>query len=296
MRRGSLSRRNFLFTAAAASTASAASTDSFTFVHITDTHIQPELHATEGCRSCFDRVNKLAPDFVIHGGDLVFDAAEVAPRRAREVYDLYTTTIRRIEAPVHTLVGNHDIFGVALSSGVQPGDPQYGKRIFEDKIGRRYSSFMHKGWQFITLDSIYLTNDRSFVGRIDDEQLAWLAGELAGIPKSRPMIVATHIPLVTGFPQYAESKAPLATLTVGNAREVLNLLWPYNLKAVLQGHTHVREIIKYSGCQFITSGAVCGNWWRGLRMGHPEGFGVLRVHNGEVEWRYETYGFHADPH
>jgi Icc protein len=84
-------------------------------------------------------------------------------------------------------------------------------------------------------------------------------------------------------------------LVVTNSRDVLNLLWPYNLKAVLQGHTHIREIVNYSGRQFITSGAVCGNWWKGIRMGHPEGFGVLTVKNGEISWRYETYGFRADP-
>jgi 3',5'-cyclic-AMP phosphodiesterase len=78
-----------------------------------------------------------------------------------------------------------------------------------------------------------------------------------------------------------------------NGREVLELFASHNLKAVLQGHTHVRETVLYNGCQFITSGAVCGNWWRGLRFGHPEGFGLITVRNGELTWEYRTYGFHA---
>ncbi len=291
-----MNRRNFLIAGTAASLAASAAgaSESFEFVHLTDTHIQPELHAGEGCLACFERVNSIAPDFVINGGDLVFDAAETKPQRAIEVYDLYKETSKRLHAPVYAVVGNHDIFGVALSSGIAPSDPCYGKRMFEDRIGKRFYSITHKGWQFIALDSIYITSERSFIGRIDDEQLAWLSGELANIPRTRPLIVVTHVPFVSGFPQYARSKATLEQLTVTNARDVLDMLWPYNLKAVLQGHTHVREIVRYNGCQFITSGAVCGNWWKGPRMGHPEGFGVLSVRNGDVTWRYETYGFQAD--
>ncbi len=85
------------------------------------------------------------------------------------------------------------------------------------------------------------------------------------------------------------------TYLVTNAREVLEILWPYHPKLVLQGHTHIRESVTYNGCQFVTSGAVCGNWWKGSREGHPEGFGVLTVRGGKIDWRYETYGFVADP-
>ena len=76
---------------------------------------------------------------------------------------------------------------------------------------------------------------------------------------------------------------------------MLEILWPYRPKAVLQGHTHIREKVIYRDCQFLTSGAVCGNWWKGAREGHPEGFAVITVRNGQVDWRYETYGFVADP-
>jgi 3',5'-cyclic AMP phosphodiesterase CpdA len=266
----------------------------FSFVHLTDTHIQPELRAAEGCARCLDRVNQLDPAFVINGGDLVFDAAEVGPARARAVFDLYLDSAKRLRAPLHHVVGNHDVFGVAAASGVSPSDPMYGKRMYEDRIGRRYYAFEHAGWRFILLDSIFLTPDRSFVGRIDEAQLAWLASELAAMPAGQPLVVATHVPLATSFLQFAESKAPPDTLRVVNAREVLALLWRQNLKAVLQGHTHVREIAHYNGCQFITSGAVCGNWWKGARLGHPEGFGVVTIRGGELSWRYETFGFQAD--
>jgi Icc protein len=289
-----MNRRAFLTSAAvgAALSQRAAASDSFRFVHMTDLHIQPELRAAEGCRACIQRVNGLDPDFVISGGDQVFDAAETALPRAKLVYDLYRETIKPLTKPVHHVIGNHDVFGVGLASGVTPSDPLYGKRIFEDRIGKRYFSFVHKNWQFFFLDSIFLTG-HSFVGRIDDDQLSWLQSELKSTPADRPLVLITHVPLVTAFPQYATSPAPPETLHVVNAREVLEMFRPLNLKAVLQGHTHVREKVVYNGCQFITSGAVCGNWWRGARFGHPEGFGLLTVHNDELSWEYLTYGFRA---
>ncbi len=293
-----MNRREFFTVSTALGLAAStlgAKSESFKFVHLTDTHIEPELHAGEGVRMCFNRVNSLKPDFIISGGDLVFDAADVTPRRANEVFDLWAETAKILHAPVHNLVGNHDVFGVSTKSNVTSADPKYGKGMFEDRIGKRYYSFSHKGWKFIALDSVFITKEKGYIGRIDDDQMTWLTHELASTPKDQPLIVATHIPLVTGFLQYIAQRGPSETMIVTNANEVLDMLWPYNLKAVLQGHTHIRENVTYNGCQFITSGAVCGNWWKGKRMGHPEGFGVLTVHNGNVDWRYETYGFHADP-
>jgi len=60
---------------------------------------------------------------------------------------------------------------------------------------------------------------------------------------------------------------------------------------LLQGHTHVNEIVTWKGVPYITSGAVCGNWWHGTHLGTPEGFTVVTVANGKLTTRYETYGF-----
>jgi len=60
----------------------------------------------------------------------------------------------------------------------------------------------------------------------------------------------------------------------------------------LQGHTHVVEECTYMGTQYITGGAVCGDWWKGKRLGrHPEGFGVVTVQNDSLTYRYVPYGW-----
>ena len=50
-----MDRRSFLAAPIAAAAApTPASKAKFSFLHLTDLHIQPEQRATEGCRQCFD--------------------------------------------------------------------------------------------------------------------------------------------------------------------------------------------------------------------------------------------------
>ena len=72
---------------------------------------------------------------------------------------------------------------------------------------------------------------------------------------------------------------------------MLDLLAGHNVLGVLQGHTHVNETVIWKGVPYLTSGAVCGNWWHGTRLGTPEGFTVVTVANGKMTTQYETYGF-----
>jgi len=272
---------------------------SFDFVFFTDTHIEPELDAPHGCDMCFRKIAAIKADFAIMGGDHVYDALGVDGTRAGAVYDLYQKTQQLIQMPIHHAVGNHDVFGLLTKSGVAPADPAYGKKMYEDRIGKTYYSFDHKGYHFVVLDSIQPTEDRLWEATIDDAQLRWLADDLKMVAANTPVVVTVHVPLVTGFTQYVE-KSPMppkySTLTVENARQVLAAFEGSNVIAALQGHTHVNEVVEYKNTKFITSGAVCGNWWHGPRMGFPEGFSVVSLRDGKISTRYETYGFKSvDP-
>jgi hypothetical protein len=72
---------------------------------------------------------------------------------------------------------------------------------------------------------------------------------------------------------------------------VLPLFDGHNVIGVLQGHTHVNEVVYWRNVPYITSGAVCGNWLKGSRWGTPEGFTVVELSHGKIEWRYEAYGW-----
>lgn len=292
-----MNRRGFLSATAAAIAGAAplnAAPGSFRFVHFTDPHIQPERKGDQGTAQAFAAINRVKPDFCLAGGDLVFDVFERSHDRARLLFDLYAGALKILQPKVYSVPGNHDVLGISTKSGVPATDPMYGKKMYEDRIGARYSSITHKGWHFIQLDSIGITPEHGYIGRIDEGQMDWLRADLEKTGKQTPIVVTTHIPLVTGFGQYVGVlPEQIKGIQITNAKAVLDLFQGYQLKAVLQGHTHIREVLHYNGCQFITSGAVSGNWWRGLRLGHPEGFGVITVKGLNLSWEYRTYGWTA---
>jgi 3',5'-cyclic AMP phosphodiesterase CpdA len=212
---------------------------------------------------------------------------------------MYDKTQQDLSVKVYHAIGNHDVFGVYPASGMPPSDPLYGKKFYSDHIGKTYYSFDHKGVHFVVLDSIFITADRAYEGRIDAAQVAWLKADLAAQGTGTPIVVVTHVPLVTAYENYAD-KLPVPPrayqLSVANTREIYPLFEGRNVLGVLQGHTHVNERVEWQGVPYITGGAVSGNWWRGTHLGAAEGYTVVSVRGGKLTTRYETYGFKAvDP-
>jgi predicted MPP superfamily phosphohydrolase len=80
-------------------------------VFLTDIHVQPERNAIEGFKKAIQKVNELKPDYVIIGGDLIFDALAVSFERADSLFNIYNELIKKIKAPVYNTMGNHDILG-----------------------------------------------------------------------------------------------------------------------------------------------------------------------------------------
>jgi 3',5'-cyclic-AMP phosphodiesterase len=272
----------------------------FTFLFVTDAHLQPELNGVVGTEMAFKKGRTIKADFAINGGDHVFDALGVPKQRALSLFEMYDKAEQDLGLKLYHTIGNHDVLGVYPASGVSEDDPLYGKKLFEQQFGKLYYSFDHKGHHFVVLDSIGITADRAYEGRVDADQLKWLAADLAALPVGTPVIVSVHIPLVTSFLSYvpeAPVPPPHHSLSVANANEVLDLFAGHNVIGVLQGHIHINEQVLWKGVPYVTSGAVCGNWWHGTRLGTPEGFTVVTVANGKMTTRYETYGFKSvDPH
>src|SRR5690554_1019134 len=84
---------------------------------------------------------------------------------------------KRINAPIYYAIGNHDHFAL-YNRDIEVDHPLYGKKYFEKHFGERYYSYDHKGWHFITLDNMTVTEDRKYIGRLDSIQLDWLQKDL----------------------------------------------------------------------------------------------------------------------
>ncbi len=267
--------------------------NNFSFVFMTDIHLAPERHATEGLLQAIDTINKLAPDFVLTGGDNIMDALGQKESRADSLYTLFETTIKKLKMPVYYTLGNHEVFGLYKESGVSPDNKYYGKKMYENKLGKRYYSFDHKNWHFVVLDGIGFTEERRYYGVVDSVQVNWLKHDLANTEKSKPVAVCIHIPLVSIGTQI--NRGPTEGLqkssVITNAHEIISILEQHNVKLVLQGHAHFLEDIYYNGIHYITGGAVSAVLWRGTRPGLEEGFLKIDISGDKFSWKYIDYGW-----
>lgn len=270
--------------------------EKFTFAFMTDIHVQPEKRADEGYKAAITEVNALKPDFVITGGDLIMDALGVSYERADSQYVLYQDINKQFTMPVYNTPGNHDVFGIYEKSGVGPDHPEYKYGMFEKRLGDTYYSFDYKGWHFMVLNSVIETEDRHYIGMIEEEQMNWIRNDLLEVDTLTPIVISTHIPFITVFTQilYGEFAPDYHGLVVENAREVLDLFAGHTLRIVLQGHLHYLEDIEVNGTHFITGGAVSGRWWDGPNHGLEEGFLMIYVKGEEFCWEYVDYFWEVD--
>ncbi|MCK9626147.1 MAG: metallophosphoesterase [Bacteroidales bacterium] len=267
--------------------------DSFSIAFMTDIHLQPEENAVAGFTQALDSVNKLNPDFILTGGDLIMDALGQSYGRADSLYNLYQEVIKKSNMPVYNTMGNHEIYGIYKRSSADPANSEYGELMFEKRLGKSYYAFDHKGWKFIIINSIEDTKKGKYVGQIDTAQISWIKSELKNTSPSTPIVISTHIPFITAYTQkYGGSTLPNdSSLVVYNSKEVIDLFNGYNLKLVLQGHLHTVEDIYIDGIHFITGGAVSAGWWKGPNRGFEEGFMYITFGTNDFRWRYVDYGW-----
>jgi 3',5'-cyclic AMP phosphodiesterase CpdA len=267
--------------------------DGFTFAFLTDIHLQPERMAVEGFLKAIDTLNQIGPDFVLTGGDLVMDVLDQSYGRADSLYKLYQDISGKLEMPVYNAVGNHEVYGWHRQEEGLEDHPEYGKGMYEERMGERYYSFDHKGWHFMVLDGIYRGGEGRYVGRIDEDQLQWIKDDLEKTDRETPIVIAVHIPFITSLTQVREGSqaANSSGLTIANSKEVLDLFMPYKLRLVLQGHLHYYESISiYDRVHFVTAGAVSARWWN-TREADPlqEGFLLVHTKGDQVSWEYVDY-------
>jgi 3',5'-cyclic AMP phosphodiesterase CpdA len=265
----------------------------FTMAFLTDIHLQPELNAVEGFTLALDSINRLKPDLILTGGDLIMDALGQSYGRADSLYDLYNEVVKKADSKVYNTMGNHEIYGIYSRSGADPSHPEFGEKMFETRFGNSYYSFEHKGWKFIVLNSIEDSGKDRYIGLIDSTQVEWLKKELGQTGIDIPIVVSTHIPLITAYSQKYEGSTigNDSSRVVYNSKEIIDLFDGHNLKLVLQGHLHTVEDVYIDGIHFITSGAICGSKWRGPNRGFEEGFVHLTFYADDFRWRYVDYGW-----
>lgn len=240
----------------------------FRIAHLTDFHVQPERGGAEGMAAALRHVNALEdrPDLLLTGGDLVMNAFGVPLERAETEWALFEEVLERENAlPVEHCVGNHDVRGW--------DDDRDGKAWILGKLGleRSYRSFDTAGWHIVILDSVHPGPGREgYVARLDEEQVEWLERDLAQTPPSTPVLVASHIPILSVTPfihgEHAQDDVwavPAAWMHL-DAKRIRSLFARHpNVRVCISGHMHLVDQCDYNGVTYFCNGAVCGAWWNG---------------------------------
>lgn len=166
--------------------------DGYRFVQITDTHVGTLVRPGRELTRLADSVNALRPDAVFFTGDLV-------NIRAEELDERVMALLRRIEGPVWSVTGNHDV-GTYIKDSVRFPAADEARKV----VARQRSI----GWNVLEdttvylrrgADSISLTGlsfDPALRERRHDRDLPGTAIPSAynGIPDSLYNITLVHIP------------------------------------------------------------------------------------------------------
>ncbi|SDD70888.1 Calcineurin-like phosphoesterase [Mucilaginibacter pineti] len=265
--------------------------------HLTDVHLKNKFDAPARYARCLHHVQNQKPkvDFIMNGGDVVFDMNKENLGTLEEQWKL-THRIMKAECnlPVNYCLGNHDIWW----NENDKGQTLYGKKYALDQLqlAKPYYSFNKNGWKFIVLDSVHLDiDDTWYIGKLGDEQLTWLETELQQTPANTPVLVMSHIPILTATNLIDDDTVNKWVMLGGDMHtdnaKIIKLFYKYpNVKLCLSGHIHLREKLVYNNVTYLCNGAVSGGWWEGNRRETPPGYGLIDLYaDGNFEERYITY-------
>ena len=213
----------------------------------------------------------------------------------------YRETINRQvkNLQIYHTMGNHDNDFMTTSD--------YDAAVkYVDCIGPTFYSFNIGQVHYVVMDNIDCsaydgTDSRNYVKKLSNEQLKWLAKDLAYVDKSTPLIVAMHAqiykPTSTGFAFDHDS---------ANTEALLAALDGYEVHFVT-GHTHKvynitpdDDVVKGRDIHEHNSGAICASWWwsgnltPGVHVsidGAPGGYAIWDIDGTDFAWLYKATGW-----
>jgi Icc protein len=265
--------------------------------HLTDIHLKNQFDAPTRFTRCLHHMQQQSPrvDLVLNGGDIVFDMNKENIGTISEQWKLYKSVwAAECSLPVNYCLGNHDIWW----NEDDRSQVLYGKEYSMEQIGlqKPYHSFTKGGWKFIILDSVHLDIDNTwYIGKLGDEQFAWLENELKATDPSMPVLVMSHIPILTATNLVDDDVVNKWVMLGGDMHtdvaKIIKLFYKHpNVKLCLSGHIHLREKLVYNNVTYICNGAVSGAWWEGNKHETAPGYGLIDLYtDGSFEENYINY-------
>jgi len=172
---------------------------------VSDTHLTGDPESAATLRRALDRLGAgTRPDALLLPGDLAADGEPAAYAMLRELLD-------PIGAPVVPVMGNHDALAPFTSSFGAP-----------DRVVRV------GGARVVALDSTVAGHHH---GRLDPDQLKWLAAELTAPAPEGTVLVLHHPPLPSPVPS-------VDLLRLREPEKLAEVLSGSDVRMIVCGHAH----------------------------------------------------------
>lgn len=253
--------------------ATGATTD-LTFIHLTDLHLTATVdthvngqYPIHKLRQILERIRamEIKPAFLLITGDLVNEGQPAE-------YQILNTMLSELQG-----------FGVPLLLGMGNHDARcpfrqvvLGEQAVDEQQPYYYSTEI-AGVNVIMLDS-QIPNE--VPGRLDDEQLDWLANELTK-PVRVGHLIALHHPPVSS------TVALLDTMVLTNPADLAAVVATHdNVLGILSGHIHYNHVARFQNTFSFTTPAVLYTIDPGVQKNFRaldgSGFAIGTVRNGQL--------------
>ena len=192
-------------------------TNDFYFVQLSDIHWgfkgAPNPDAANTLKKAIVSVNALdvQPDFIMFTGDLTHTTDDPKERR------------RRL-AEFKEIAANLKVQNVRFMPGEHDASLDFGA-AYKEFFGETFYSFDHRGVHFVVVDNV---SDSG--AKIGEEQLTWLAKDLATRKQDDPIVIFTHRPLFDLVPKW--------DWATRDGSRAIEMLMPYKNVTVFYGHIH----------------------------------------------------------
>jgi calcineurin-like phosphoesterase family protein len=228
----------------------------FDFIAVNDVHFTDERLCPPWFAKAFAAMRASAPkaEFVILSGDLTSENTDLE-------YSGLKSLLPLLKVPVHLTLGNHDVKKDGSRS-----------RFVRHFPGRLNYMFDHRGWQFLSIDTVQDRNAEKT--RIPDDTLKWLDVSLKKLDPRRPTILSTHFPLGYGLVRRPK-----------NADQVLARLSKFNVRSIFNGHWHACTQVMFKDAM-ISTNRCCSRYRKNHDDSPLKGWYVCEARQGQVSRRF----------
>lgn len=210
------------------------------------------------------------------------------------LFGSFNRTVARMRLPWYAVIGNHDL-------NMDTDEDRYSDETFERHYGPSYYSFNYGPVHFLALDDVIWTgrDHGHYHSGLGDEQLKFIADDLARVPEDKLVVLMMHIPLADSTPWEEDERSRLFALIKDRPHCV-------SISAHAHHHEHMflGEDEGWPGTQkhhHIVNVTASGAWWRGapneygtphamMADGAPNGYSIMTFDGTDYRLRFKAAG------